>query len=222
MIPLWLLVTLVFGVNFTLWSAVGALRLADSWLDRFRLVPRTVGSQAHRRRRAVALPAGSVPLERVAVLMAAHNEAVVIDDSLAAITALVPARNVFVVSDASTDDTVNLARRRRVHVVPTAVNVGKAGALEFGIRVYDLVARYDAVLLLDADTRLDPGYFEAALPLLDDPAVVAVAGCARSQWRRSSTARPGGAPTPPTSCPASPACTGRRCCRRSRSTRPGW
>ena len=37
-------------------------------------------------------------------------------------------------------------------------------------------------MLLDADTRLDPGYFEAALPLFDDPDVVAVAGCAHSNW----------------------------------------
>jgi biofilm PGA synthesis N-glycosyltransferase PgaC len=38
------------------------------------------------------------------------------------------------------------------------------------------------VLLLDADTRLDPWYFLAALPLFDDPGVVAVAGCAHSSW----------------------------------------
>ena len=37
-------------------------------------------------------------------------------------------------------------------------------------------------MLLDADTRLDPGYFEAALPLFDDPDIVAVAGCAHSNW----------------------------------------
>ena len=115
--------------------------------------------------------------------MAAHNEEVVIDHSLAAITALVPAENVHVVSDASTDNTVALALPACLNVIETATNVGKAGAMEEGIRVFGLVERFSAVLLLDADTRLDPGYFEAALPLFDDPGIVAVAGCAHSNWR---------------------------------------
>jgi cellulose synthase/poly-beta-1,6-N-acetylglucosamine synthase-like glycosyltransferase len=114
--------------------------------------------------------------------MAAHNEEVVIDDSLTAITALVPPQNVHVVSDASTDKTLELARNHGVNVTETATNVGKAGALEEGIRAFQLVERFKAVLLLDADTRLDAGYFRAALPLFDDPAVVAVAGCAHSSW----------------------------------------
>ena len=114
--------------------------------------------------------------------MAAHNEEVVIEDSLAAITALVPARNVHVVSDASTDSTVELALGRGVYVIETATNVGKAGVLDEGIRTFGLVERFSAVMLLDADTRLDPGYFQAALPLFDDPYVVAVAGGAHSNW----------------------------------------
>jgi cellulose synthase/poly-beta-1,6-N-acetylglucosamine synthase-like glycosyltransferase len=44
-------------------------------------------------------------------------------------------------------------------------------------------------MLLDADTRVQPGYFEAALPLFDDPAVAAVAGCVRTdRGRRLSAA----------------------------------
>ena len=61
--------------------------------------------------------------------------------------------------------------------------MGKAGALEEGIRAFGLVERFSVVLLLDADTRLDPGYFQAALPLFDDPNIVAVAGCAHSNWQ---------------------------------------
>ena len=199
MIPAWLLFALVFGVNFTLWGTIGFLRIVDGALDRFRRLPRNAGSAAHRARRAAALIqaaangglAGStlasgggrtLTIADVAVLMAAHNEEVVIDDSLAAITALVPRENVHVVSDASTDSTVDLALRHGVNVIETATNVGKAGALEEGIRTFGLVERFSVVLLLDADTRLDPGYFQAALPLFDDPDIVAVAGCAHSNW----------------------------------------
>ncbi len=199
MIPAWLMFVLVFGVNFTLWGTVGFLRIVDGALDRFRRLPRNAGSAAHRARRAAMLIqaaangglAGStlasgggriLTIADVAVLMAAHNEEVVIDDSLAAITALVPRENVHVVSDASTDSTVDLALRHGVNVIETATNVGKAGALEEGIRTFGLVERFSVVLLLDADTRLDPGYFQAALPLFDDPDIVAVAGCAHSNW----------------------------------------
>jgi biofilm PGA synthesis N-glycosyltransferase PgaC len=199
LIPAWLMVVLVFGVNFTVWGTVGFLRVVDAALDSVRRVPRNAGSRAHRALRdaMVASPAADggragpplatadgpiLTVADLAVLMAAHNEEVVIDDSLAAITALVPPQNVHVVSDASTDKTVALARQHGVNVIETAANVGKAGALEEGIRAFRLVERFSLVLLLDADTRLDPGYFRAGLPLFDDPAVVAVAGCAHSNW----------------------------------------
>jgi biofilm PGA synthesis N-glycosyltransferase PgaC len=197
--PAWLLLALVFGVNFTVWATIGLVRIADSGLDRFRTLPRNAGSAAHRALRAekiaqaranggmagptLASGGGRIlAVADVAVLMAAHNEEVVIDDSLLAITSLVPPGNVHVVSDASTDNTVELALRHGVNVIETAANIGKAGALEEGIRTFGLVDRFSAVLLLDADTRLDPGYFQAALPLFDDPDVVAVAGCAHSNW----------------------------------------
>src|SRR5262245_11453891 len=190
---------LVFGINFTLWGAVGVLRFTDSALDRVRRLPRNAGSAAHRARRAAVvvraaangglagptLAAGGgriLTIDDLAVLMAAHNEEVVISDSLSAITALVPPENVHVVSDASTDNTVELARAHGVNVIETVTNVGKAGALEEGIRTFGIDKRYSVVMLLDADTRLDPGYFQAALPLFDDPDIVAVAGCAHSNW----------------------------------------
>ena len=199
MIPVWLMFALVFGINFTLWGAIGFLRIVDGTLDRFRRLPRNAGSAAHRALRAdtvrraaengglvgptLASGGGRIlTVANLAVLMAAHNEEVVIDDSLAAITALVPPENVHVVSDASTDNTVELALRHGVNVIETATNVGKAGALEEGIRTFGLVERFSAVLLLDADTRLDPDYFQAALPLFDNPDIVAVAGCAHSNW----------------------------------------
>ena len=174
MIPFWLLAIFVFGVNFTVWGTAGVFRILDQRLSKLRRSRRswpTWDPDAH-----------SVVVERVAVLMAAHNEELVIADSLAAITELVPAANVHVVSDGSTDRTVEAARECGVNVTRTPFNVGKAGALQEGIRHFHLDTRFDAVLLLDADTRLYPEYFRAALPLFDDPEVVAVAGCAVTDW----------------------------------------
>jgi biofilm PGA synthesis N-glycosyltransferase PgaC len=163
----WPVAIVVFGVNFTLWSVIGLIRwVQERWL-----------------RRSLPAPA-SISVQDVAVLIPAHNEELVIGSSIAAIAALVPRRNIHVVSDGSTDRTVELARASGVHVIETATNVGKAGALEEAIRRFRLVERFQAVLLLDADTTIDPGYFEAALPLFNDPAVVAVAGAVRTRQER--------------------------------------
>ena len=123
----------------------------------------------------------------VAVLIPAHNESLVIEDSLRAIMALVPRENVHVVSDGSTDDTVEIARQAGAHVIATQENVGKAGALEEAIARFDLIQRFPVVMLLDADTRVEPGYFTAALPLFAHPEVVAVAGCVRTAPDRQLT-----------------------------------
>ena len=122
----------------------------------------------------------SLGVSDVAVLMPAHNEAAVLGSSLDAIMQLVPARNIHVVSDGSTDDTPDIARRAGVNVHETERNVGKAGALRAAIDHFRLIDRYPVVLLLDADTRVQPDYFTEALPLFDAADVVAVAGCVRT------------------------------------------
>src|SRR5581483_4618 len=171
----WPIAIIVFGVNFNVWAAIGLARLIDeTWRKmtlRGRLRQRGYGAQP------------SITVEDVAVLIPAHNEELVIKDSIEAIAALVPRHNIHVVSDGSTDRTVELAHQAGVNVISTRTNVGKAGALEEAIDRFDLVDRFRAVLLLDADTAIQPGYFDAALPFFDDPKVVAVAGAVRTRHR---------------------------------------
>jgi poly-beta-1,6-N-acetyl-D-glucosamine synthase len=164
--PWWSVAILVFGVNFALWSTIGLVRLAQ---ERWGKCPRRGAGP-------------SMTVRNVAVLIPAHNEEMVIKSSIEAIAALVPRENIHVVSDGSTDRTAELARRAGVNVIETRANVGKAGALEEAIDRFGLVNRFDVVLLLDADTAIDPGYFDAALPHFDDPSVVAVAGAVRTHW----------------------------------------
>jgi cellulose synthase/poly-beta-1,6-N-acetylglucosamine synthase-like glycosyltransferase len=177
MIPWWVLALLVLGVNVTVWGLLGVCRLIDGQLTpRLRARPskeRTPDMRCRPR------------LDEVAVLIAAHNEEVVIHDSLTAIMALVPSRNVHVVSDASTDRTFEIAEQAGATVISTHTNVGKAGALHEAFARLQLAERFRVVLLLDADTHVQPGYFDAALPLFDDPHVVAVAGCVRTANTRS-------------------------------------
>ena len=170
--PWWALAVLMLGANFALWGAIGLIRLGESAVARWSAAralraapapaqltaasPGTKGKPGDRTPARRARPAPSLTTSDVAVLIPAHNEALVIADSLAAIMALVPARNVHVVSDGSTDDTVAIARRSGALVISTQENVGKAGALEEAVARFGLIDRFPVVMLLDADTRVLP------------------------------------------------------------------
>jgi len=65
--------------------------------------------------------------------------------------------DVYVVDDGSTDETAAVAAHYRAQVL-TKANGGKASALEAGIRHFDLVARYDYIGFLDADSMLAVDY----------------------------------------------------------------
>ena len=145
---------------------------------------RDIGRRGERGKGRGALARRRLTVDDVAVLIPAHNEAVVIEDSIRAVLELVPPANVHVVSDGSTDDTYEIARASGVHAIKTYRNVGKAGALQEAIQRFMIVQRFAVVMLLDADTRVQPGYFEAALPMFDDPRVAAVAGCVRTSRER--------------------------------------
>jgi cellulose synthase/poly-beta-1,6-N-acetylglucosamine synthase-like glycosyltransferase len=191
---------LVFGLNFALWGLVGICRLLDMSMARRRdrrsggrhgsdqagVLSREVPSRRGPRRSKPGLDRrGKLTVKDVAVLIPAHNEAEVIGESLASIMELVPAWNIHVVSDASIDKTVAIARSLGAKVYQTEQNLGKAGALQDAIGRFRLIERFPVVMLLDADTRVEPGYFAAALPLFDDPEVVAVAGCVRTAADRA-------------------------------------
>lgn len=171
-----LLMASAVGFNLALWGTIGAVRFLGE-------------RHANKRSR----PGGhqAIGVEHVAVLIPAHNEALVIEKTVAAITRLVPAANVYVISDGSTDATAGLALRAGANVLELPVAGGKASALKAGIEHFDIRYRYSAALLLDADTRLDDRYFEVALPYFDDPAVCAVAGCATTMWKPAETSPAG-------------------------------
>jgi biofilm PGA synthesis N-glycosyltransferase PgaC len=184
LVPWWFLAMFVLGVNFAIWGTIGVIRLAETRTGRLaRRRVATLVALPKRADRAETRPIArkvSLGVGDVAVLMPAHNEAAVLGASLDAIMKLVPARNVHVVSDGSTDDTPQIARQAGARVHETERNVGKAGALREAIERFRLIDRYPVVLLLDADTRVEPDYFAEALPLFETPDVVAVAGCVRT------------------------------------------
>ncbi|MET1061408.1 MAG: glycosyltransferase family 2 protein [Aeromicrobium sp.] len=125
----------------------------------------------------------------VAILIAARNEELVLADTLAAALKIVEPRQVFVVSDQSTDRTVEIARSHGARVMELTRNRGKAGAIAAGIRHFGLPDRFAIVMLLDADTRPAPDYLDSGLPLFNHREVVAVAGRALTLIDERPTSR---------------------------------
>jgi len=181
---------LVIGVNFSLWGTIGALRFSDEVLGRLRARRSRRLAEWGRRpetgleHRRAARRTERLTSHDIAILIAAHNEELVIGASLIALSKLISLNNVYVISDGSSDCTAAIARAQGAHVAETSTNVGKASAIREGIEHFKLLESFQAVMLLDADTQLDSHYFDVALPLLDDPRVVAVAGCAHTRWQR--------------------------------------
>lgn len=187
MTTFWITLLLVLGLSTLIWTTAGVLRVIAA---RLALV-RRAGRLPADRDEGTALAAGRPDRDRVAVLMAAHDEEPVLGGTLAALRELQAGVQLFLVSDGSTDATAEIAREHGAAVLELNPNRGKAGALVEAIRHFGLAERFDVVMLLDADTRLAPDYFETGLRAFDDPGVVAVAGRATTLLTPRSPTRAG-------------------------------
>ena len=204
MMPWWVLLIFVLGANFALWGTVGLVRLAESLAGRrTRLASTRLAStrlaSTGKGETVMAVTADAGPASRTLSVSPgysatdharrrahpAHNEALV-PRKPAGHHGLAPGTtSTWRPTDPLTPRSI--ARRSGARVIETQENVGKAGALEEAIGRFDLISRFPVVMLLDADTRVEPGYFVAALPIFGNPQVVAVAGCVRTGQDRRMT-----------------------------------
>jgi len=123
-----------------------------------------------------------ITVSDVAVIIPAYNEEITISKTIEAALKNVKTNQIYVGSDASSDNTVKLALSFGCNVVDIQPNRGKAGVLKFLIEYFSLEKNYKAILIVDADSELDKDYLKYALPLFNDSKVVAVAGHAKSRW----------------------------------------
>lgn len=158
---------IILGFTTMLWGGAGFVRVLSE--------PSLRGQ-----RRRLTSGTHYPDISQVAILVAAHNEELVINKTITSAASLVPASQIFVASDGSTDTTAQLVRAAGANVVELNPNRGKAGALSAAIDHFELAKNFEVVMLLDADTQLAPDYFETGLPQFADPEVVAVAGRART------------------------------------------
>ena len=156
----------VVGVNLAFWSVVAVLR---------RL--------AELRRPERPVPPHRLTPRDVAVIIPARNEEMIISATIRSVLRLVKPGNIHVVADGCDDDTGLIALSWGLNVLEPMPARGKAAGIEAVVRDFDLPGRFRVLLIVDADTELDEHYLERALPLFDDPEVVAVAGYAKASWR---------------------------------------
>ncbi|HEX3976508.1 MAG TPA: glycosyltransferase [Solirubrobacteraceae bacterium] len=109
---------------------------------------------------------------RVTVLILSLDEAPMLERSLPAALAQEPRPQVVVVDNACTDATASLADRHGARRIRLDTRRSYAAAINEGIAV---TGGDDAVLLLNADCFLAPGFLAAALPHLGAPHVGVVA-----------------------------------------------
>lgn len=120
---------------------------------------------------------GGGPVLSVSVVMPVHNAAEILPAKLQHLLALDPeiVREIVVISDGSTDGTADLLHAcpdRRVRPIALAQQVGKAEALNHGMRT----ATGDVLLFIDVRPRLHETALEELISNFADPAVGCVAG----------------------------------------------
>lgn len=125
------------------------------------------------KRKADAGPVyGPVRRDQVAILIACRNGSGTIGASVAA--ARRTGANVYVVSDASSDDTVEQALRAGAAVLELTDNVGKPAALNLGYVRFALGVYYRAVVILDDDVTVAEDFVDVSLAQLTDRTAIVV------------------------------------------------
>jgi cellulose synthase/poly-beta-1,6-N-acetylglucosamine synthase-like glycosyltransferase len=134
-------------------------------------------------------PRGTHTPVRFLVLVPAHNEERVIRTGLEAIrTDLRAGDSLLVVADRCTDRTATIARSLGARVLERPVHdkPGRAAARQAGLE-YARDLEWDAVVMLDADSVIEPGFFDACEAVLATgaPAVQARSESSQSGERRT-------------------------------------
>ena len=123
-------------------------------------------------------------LPKLSVVVPAYNEAVGIEAAVRSFVASdYPDFEVIVVDDGSRDGTAEVVERLGLPGVRLVrqSNAGKAAALQHGIAL----ASAEVLVLVDADTVVEPGTLRRLVQPLADPTVGAVAGNIKVGNRRS-------------------------------------
>lgn len=99
-------------------------------------------------------------MNKVAIIMPAHNEEKVIKMTIQSAISAVGKLNVYLVDDGSSDKTSQVAQKFLKNVLVKKQNGGKANAINSGISKFELTKRYEFIMPIDADTILADDFFK--------------------------------------------------------------
>jgi poly-beta-1,6-N-acetyl-D-glucosamine synthase len=166
---------LPIGLNVLFWGLIGIIRF--------------VNEKINRRKKGIVVFEDPLTYKKkrntVAICIAAKNEEKVIGSTINSVKKLVPTKNIYLISDGSTDTTADIARSQKINVLEAVNSHGKGLALEMLINKFYLLDRYKYILFVDADTRINKDYIHNALAFFEeDSRVACIAGYAKNQWRK--------------------------------------
>lgn len=157
---------LPLGISFTIWTIAGLLRYLSEKLTRKRKKTRKL-----RYKRS-----------DIAAVVPAHNEELIIRRCMQALKKVLNEKQIYAISDGSSDKTFRRARMEGCHVSRLKRGKGKAKALKHLFTRYKLFERYKLIFIVDADTNMDPSCLFHALPLFNDKNVGVVFASSQVKW----------------------------------------
>ena len=102
---------------------------------------------------------------QVAFIIPAHNEQVVLANTIESLLELTSFQHIYIASDGSTDNTVQVAKNYTPNVLDINPNRGKAEALNSLIEQFNLTKNYEFIMVVDADCKVDKNFLNEALKL---------------------------------------------------------
>lgn len=98
------------------------------------------------------------------ILIPAHNEEVVLQSTLDSLyeSGFKPT-SIYCVDDFSTDSTHKICIENKINVCKTPTNRGKAAAQEYAIEHFQLCDKYKYIIMMDADTKIEPDFRDILL-----------------------------------------------------------
>lgn len=122
-------------------------------------------------------------IKKVAMVIPAHNEEKFISQTLNSAKRLLPEKQIFVVSDGSTDRTVRKVQNQQCNLLELKDGIGKARALKALINNFKLTEKFDYIIFLDAEVRLNRNFLKRSLRFFEtQPKTAAIAGYVVTPW----------------------------------------
>jgi glycosyltransferase involved in cell wall biosynthesis len=116
-------------------------------------------------------------IEDIVIIIPAYNAGATVGDVLGKILEFIPARQVVVVDDGSSDNTGTVAKKYGVQLIRHGKNRGKGAALKSGFQTALTTSQMRAAITMDADGQHAPGHVPEFIHSFRKTAADLIIGC---------------------------------------------